>query len=303
MSSLKWIGSGLFGLLFLLCIWGVGIEPRFLLDVKSYEAQVPNLPPEWEGHSVALLADLQVGMWLGNPGMVEESVEATLAADPALVLIAGDFVYEPDSARVQQAVGLLRPLTKAGVPVVAVFGNHDYSLSSDSGELKVGLARYLRSELEAIGVRVLENESIPIRVSETKAPIYAVGLGSVWAGRSRPKATLSGVPAGAARVVFMHNPIAYRQLPEHSGPLTLAGHTHGGLIRLPFTPSESWLHIARAREVVADGWATDSIGAPGNRLYVTRGVGLSILPLRIFCRPELTLFTLRSPPKGSRDPS
>ncbi len=91
----------------------------------------------------------------------------------------------------------------------------------------------------------------------------------------------------------MHNPVAYRDLPPGAGPLTMAGHTHGGQIRLKGLPSESWLDIARPREVVADGWAAESVGAPGNRLYVNRGIGFSVVPVRIFCMPELTLFTLQ----------
>jgi len=94
--------------------------------------------------------------------------------------------------------------------------------------------------------------------------------------------------------VLMHNPVAFRDLPAGSGGLTLAAHTHGGQVRLPFLRSTSWLDIARPREVVADGWAVDSIGAPGNSLYVNRGVGFSALPVRIRCQPELTILTLVS---------
>jgi hypothetical protein len=90
----------------------------------------------------------------------------------------------------------------------------------------------------------------------------------------------------------MHNPISYRSLPQDAAPLAMAGHTHAGQIRLKGLPSQSWLDIARPREVIAEGWAEDSIGAPGNRLYVNRGIGFSVMPVRIWCMPELTLFTL-----------
>ena len=55
----------------------------------------------------------------------------------------------------------------------------------------------------------------------------------------------------------------------------------------------SWLDIVREGEVVADGWALDTLGAANNRLYVNRGVGFSTFPVRINCRPELTTITLR----------
>ena len=155
---------------------------------------------------------------------------------------------------------------------------------------------------------MLENEAVPVALSEGGEPLYVAGIGSAWAERSRPAAALAAVPAGAARIVLAHNPIVYRELPPNAAPLTLAAHTHGGQIRLPLTPSESWLHIARSREVVADGWAVDSVGQAGNRLYVNRGIGFSLVPLRIFCRPELTLFTLRQaegtlPERGPATPA
>ncbi len=294
MTVLKWIGASLAGLLLLLLVWGVAIEPRFLLDVRSFDAEVPALPPAWEGQTVALLADFQVGMWLDNTGMVKKAVDEALEADPALVLIAGDFVYKPDTAVVREAVALLQPLVQAGVPVVAVLGNHDYSMMKDDSEIREEIADFLSSELEAAGVTVLENESIAVAAPGGGAPLQVVGVGSAWAERSQPAAALSGVAGTAPRIVFMHNPIAFRDLPAGAGALTLAAHTHGGQIRIPMTPSESWLDIARSREVVADGWAADSVGMPGNRLYVSRGIGFSLVPVRVFCRPELTLFTLRA---------
>lgn len=147
---------------FLLLLWGVAIEPRFVLDVRRYDAEVPNLPNEWDGEAVALFSDLQVGMWLGNTGMVKTTVQRVLDESPSLVLIAGDFVYHPDSARVDEAVSLVRPLTEAGLPVVAVLGNHDYSMGTDTDEVNEEIAAYLQDELQSIGVQVLENESLAL---------------------------------------------------------------------------------------------------------------------------------------------
>ena len=292
MSALKKIGSSLLILIGILIVYGVFIEPRVLLDTQTFEAEVPDLPSSWEGQTVALLADLQVGMWFDNTGMVEETVEEAIEADPALVLIAGDFVYKPDTAVVREAVALVRPLAEAGIPTYAVLGNHDYSLMDRQSQVVEEMAAYLTAELEAAGIRVLENERAAVTGSAGEAPLHVVGLGSTWAGRT-DVSVVSQLPAGAPRIVFMHNPIVYRDLPADSSPMTLAGHTHGGQVRLPFTPTNNWLDIVRDREVIADGWATDDVGAAGNRLYVTRGLGFSAVPMRVFCRPELTLFTLR----------
>lgn len=284
-------------------IWGTAVEPRFLLDVRRTEASLEGLPAAWEGRRIAVLADLQIGMWLDNVRMVRRVVRTTLDARPDVVLIAGDFVYRPDSSVVREAVELVRPLGDSGIPVFAVLGNHDYALSKPDGEPDYVTAGYLQESLEAAGIDVLENESTVLETGGGR--LHLVGVGSAWAGRSRPVQALAHVPAGAPRVIFMHNPVGFRDFAPGTAPLVLAGHTHGGQIRLPLLPSGSWLSIATPREVIADGWSTGDVGAPGNRAYVSRGVGFSRLPLRLFCRPELTLLTLRrsgaqSPPGTER---
>lgn len=293
MTLFRWAVSVLVAGGLLILAWGVAIEPRYVLDVRHHDTEVPNLPQAWEGQTIALMADLQVGMWWGNTGMVKKTVQRVIDQNPSLVLIAGDFVYHPDSSLVKKAVSLVRPLTEAGLTVVAVLGNHDYAMNTDSDEVNEMTARYLEEELEAIGILVLENESTSIPAPGTNSSLYLAGLGSAWAHKNLPLTALADVPADAARVVLMHNPIDYHQLPPHTSALTLAAHTHGGQIRVPYMPSESWLSIARSHEVVADGWAADSVGAAGNRLYVSRGIGMSTAPIRLLCPPELAFFTLR----------
>lgn len=102
---------------------------------------------------------------------------------------------------------------------------------------------------------------------------------------------LADVSSEQARVVLMHNPDTFKELPANSAPLAVAGHTHGGQIRVPGFPQTSWLRFVQEDEVYADGWAK-GYGQPGNNLYVNTGIGMSIVPIRLFCPPEVTLFTL-----------
>lgn len=279
-------------LLLALGIWGFIIEPRFLLDVQIHDVEVPNLGSDWEEKKVALLADLQVGMWWGNTGMIKKAVRKAVEADPAMLLIAGDFIYKADSSVVKQAVLLLQPLVEAEIPVVAVFGNHDYSLVNENGEINEEIAAYLRSSLEDFGVVLLENESYSL-TNDNGSTFHVIGLGSNWAGRSDIDKAFSKIPVNEPRVVFMHNPVVYKDIPADQGAFTLAAHTHGGQIHIPLMPaSKTWLDIALPREVVAEGWAADSVGKGSNRLYVSRGIGFSLLPIRFMCRPELTIFNL-----------
>ena len=302
MSTFQKVLVGLVALTLTAAVWGVGIEPRLLLDDQMYVAALPGLPAAWDGQKVVLLADMQTGMWLDNSGMVRHAVEEAVESKPALALIAGDFLYKADSADVRRAVGLMRPLADAGIPTVAVLGNHDYSMNWKDGRADEALAASLRRALDDAGIRVLQNERTVVAAPGGGSPLAVVGIGSVWAGHSDPAEALAGLAPDAPRLVLMHNPESFKALPAGSAPLALAGHTHGGQVRLPGFPRWSWLHIVRSGEVTADGWIDPSFGAAGNRLYVNRGIGFSTLPVRINCRPELTTITLRRASGEARVP-
>lgn len=101
-------------------------------------------------------------------------------------------------------------------------------------------------------------------------------------------------------MVLLHHPDSFERLPAGTAPLALAGHTHGGQFRVPFTPEWTWMTFAEEDEVHPDGWIPD-FGASGNRLYVNRGIGFSTLPLRLNCPPEITYVLLRRPEEADGD--
>lgn len=311
----------LFGVaaLFLGLVWGVGIEPR-LIDVRHEVAQVPGLPPAWDGEQIALIADLQVGMWLGNTDTIRRIVARLVQKRPAAVLIAGDFIYhpledEPEDVReeyepeefrtetldeMRAVVDLLQPLVAARIPTYAVLGNHDYGIKTRTTPPLPWLASEVAEALEKLGVRVLINEAVAMTPPTAEPPmdgggrdLFLVGLGSRLAGQDHPAEALAGLPAGAPRLVLMHNPDSFADVPAGTAPVAMAGHTHGGQLRIPFLPNWSIWSIIRQKELHMDGWIPD-YGEPGNRLYVNRGIGFSELPIRINCPPELTFFTLRA---------
>lgn len=303
-------------MILVLLVWGVGIEPR-LLDVKSYHVSyLKNLPQNLKGTKIAFFADLQVGMWWGNEGTAKEVVRQLIEDNPDLILIGGDFIYHPiedDSKKeaksefdqeehlevgnqIKRVLDILRPLASSGIPTFAVLGNHDYAMETP-GVLKVEkVAAKLRDGLEQIGIRVLHNESAKVILDKDSAEassIYVVGVGPHYPNEDNIIKALSSVPSEAPRVVFMHNAQSYRKAPPGSAPLAMAGHTHGGQIRIPFLDSWSWIKIMKPYELHADGWIKD-FGAEGNHLYINRGIGFSRLPIRINCRPELTYINLEN---------
>ncbi len=115
----------------LLVGYGVFIEPRMILDEEHAEVRLPHLSAELAGTEIAVLSDLQLGMWFANHGMVERAVDATVKADPDVVLLGGDFVYSSDPSigkQIDTLLELIDPLLKSGIPTYAVLGNHDYKV-------------------------------------------------------------------------------------------------------------------------------------------------------------------------------
>lgn len=306
-------------LFLVILIWGAAIEPH-LIDDEEWTVDVDGLPVSWEGRHVAVIADLQVGMWLDNTGTIRRIVARLVAERPALVLIAGDFIYHPvgdvggprrreafdaetlASARevIEEAVDLVRPLTAAGIPTFAVLGNHDYAMESREVTRLDWIAEDLRHALEDTGIRVLRNAAAtvpaPAAAGQRQADslLYVVGIGSHYAGYDAPREALDQVPTGAPRLVLMHHPASFAAVPPRAAPLAFAGHTHGGQIGVPYSPDWSWMALMNPDEVHADGWS-DGYGAEGNRLYVNRGIGFSVLPMRIGAMPEITWIRLRAP--------
>ena len=301
MTSAKWpkrLVAVVLALVGLLLLWGALIEPR-LIDERRQEVTIPNLPQVWDGREVVVIADFQVGMWGANTATIERIVGRLVDDPPAAVLIAGDFVYQADD-RLEEIVArvmeLVRPLATASIPTFAVLGNHDYSLDHEGDPINRRVAAAVEAALERSGIQVLQNEAVPLsqRRHDGESPaLYIVGIGDLWADHSRPAEAVGLVPASAARIVFMHNPRSFDRLPPATAPLAVAAHTHGGQISVPFTPHWNWMTLVKDQHLESDGWAKDSEGPSGNRLYVNVGIGFSSIPVRINATPELTRFTLR----------
>jgi len=283
--------------LFLIALvtWGL-IEP-YILDEEEEEAIVPNLPVAWEGKKVVQVSDFQVGMWWDNVSTIAKSVDKIIEEKSSAVFITGDFIYHanPDpEVEIDEVVELLRPLTEANIPVYAVLGNHDYGIKNKGAKPDFQLAEQLTQSLESIGINVLSNEVATIPLENKVSDLYVVGIDSHWAKSDRVDQALAQLPDNSPRIALIHNPDSFVDFPANTAPFAMAGHTHGGQIRLPYLPQWSWLSFAKEDRVFADEWVDESYGNPGNKMYVNRGIGFSDVPIRINCAPEITFFTLKS---------
>ena len=255
--------------------WAFWLEPAGLTVVEERVALGWPAPRPLR---IAILTDLHVGSPFNGRDKLREVVDRTNAARPDLICILGDLVIQgvlggrfvsPEDI----ATELQRLRARSGV--VGVLGNHDAWLDHDRVE----------RALERQGVRILEETAA--RLETVAGPVWVAGISDVWTGRHDIAAALAAVKDDGAPVVLLtHNPDVFPDVPRRV-TITLAGHTHGGQVRLPFlgrpiVPSQFGQRFA-AGHIVEDG----------RHLFVATGVGTSILPVRFRVPPAVTVLTLQ----------
>ena len=251
---------------------------RTFFEVSQVEVCLRRLPAAFDGYRLALLTDLHFGRFV-TAAFVRRVLAAAEAARPDVLLLGGDMVNMPRKYTVELA-GMLSDLTPR-LPTYAVYGNHDYYARH---------GRFRRSLTEA-GVEVLVNEHrlLPADgrdAGEAAAPLALVGLDDYNCGRPDYAAAVAGLPEGACTILLTHNPLAGRLVdPRRPPDLMLAGHTHGGQIRL----------FGRALAPPSKKGACEAgkFERDGPPVYVSRGLGVAALPVRVNAPPELAIITLR----------
>jgi uncharacterized protein len=274
------LGAVLLGLV--LALWAFVWEPASL-SVQRHELVLTGWPGSHRPLQVALLADLHTGSpWQGLDTLAE-IVEETNALQPELVLLAGDFVIHGVAGgrfvapeEIGQVLGGLR----APLGVFAVLGNHDHWLDGPR----------ITAALETAGIPVLDDRTR--RIEREGGDFWLLGLKDFWEHERDPASALAQVNDRAPVLAFTHNPDVFATLPDRFA-LVMAGHTHGGQVALP----------ALGRLIVpsryGERYAAGHVVEQGRHLFVTSGVGTSILPVRFRVPPEIALLTLRAwtPPR------
>jgi predicted MPP superfamily phosphohydrolase len=250
----------------------MAVESPHQFEVNVHSRAVRGLTA---GVRVALLTDFHLGPNLGATDL-GRWVRASNAVRPDLVCIVGDIVDQAYRGDLSELTELL-PELSAPLGVYAVAGNHD----------RTRFRRFdvFREALHAARVPLLMNESVALRDD-----LYLAGLDDFRVGRPDLDAALEG-PAGGedvATVFLSHNPDVIPELPTADGSaidLLLAGHTHGGQVRLPGIGPLVTSSAYGAR--YASGWVPAPMPA-----FVSRGLGVTTLPFRFACPAEVVVLDL-----------
>lgn len=246
-----------------------GLQPPRLYQVTEHRRAVRGLKRRV---TVAFLTDLHLGPFLDGDDLARW-VESTLDLSPDLIVIGGDIVDSRYRGDLGVLVDWLSRL-EAPLGVHAVLGNHDHSRFRRPGPLLDALG--------VAGVSTLLNESVALRED-----LVLSGIDDLRVGRPDVDAALgSAADLGAtgsedapALVFVSHNPDVIPELPR-SPDLLLAGHTHGGQVRLPLIGAVAT--SSRYGRRYLEGWVDAPMPA-----FVSRGLGVTGVPFRYDCPAEL----------------
>jgi predicted MPP superfamily phosphohydrolase len=261
------------------------VEPR-LLVTERVAVSIPSLPEDLVGFKIGVLSDLHLGLTPAD--RVRRAVQALLAMEPDVVVVVGDFtggdagtygtsqsgggsdLHEPKSSEecMDDIDYALESLKTAAKTAYGVPGNWDRWLEGGLG-----------SELESI--TMLINGGVLVAPN-----LWLCGADDVLLGSPDIHRAIADAPNGAIKILLAHEPeVADSVTPEHGISLQISGHSHGGQVRIPgvgpvFLPP------------MGERYDMGLYETPTHKVYTTRGIGMSHIPVRFMCPPEITLITL-----------
>ncbi len=239
-------------------------------SITQVEVSSPELPEQFDGLRVALIADLHAGA-VRSSAFTREAVDLVNAQRPDLIVIAGDLV-DGRAARYAPEIAPLADL-RAPLGVFATTGNH---------EMYRDTANWLRA-FDATGLRVLRNESVPLQregATLTLTGVHDLEGDGEWA--PDVDAALAGVDPAAFTMLVAHQPRQALALEGRGVDLQLSGHTHGG---------QMWplRYLVPLQQPMIDGLAA----VAGTQVVTSRGVGAWGPAIRVLAPPEVPVVTLR----------
>ena len=261
--------------------YGVYVEPE-RLRIVEYTVPVRGLPAKLDGLRIAHVSDTHYGPFV-TARYLEGVVAHMNALEPDMVLLTGDYVHKtPRSIHV--GIGLLGGF-RSRFGTLAVLGNHEHWEGAEA----------CRKRFHELGIQVLDNRHCFLGASGLRGAgvpgesLCLAGVEDLWDGQPSLEAALAGVDPAIPRLVLSHNPdFAESVNPGYRVDLMLAGHTHGGQVRLPVIGAPGI--PSRYGEKYAGGLCQ----GPWCPVIVSRGVGLAGLPIRLGVPPEAGLITLKA---------
>lgn len=240
------------------------------LSLERVDIHLKRLPRKLDGLKIIHLSDTHHSPFT-TLEHIERVVKVANRLKPDMFLLTGDYVSH-EREYIGPVAAVLGTL-KAKYGVHACLGNHDHWTDADL------VTHLFRGE----GISVLINEGF--RLEARGASFWLAGVDDYMVGNTDVAAALRGSFPDEMKLLLAHNPIIFRESARYGVDLTLSGHTHGGQIKvrseekriLPQRKLKAGLHTRR-----------------DSQIYITRGIGTVVVPMRYQCPPEISLLELRA---------
>ncbi|MBF7691463.1 metallophosphoesterase [Acinetobacter pollinis] len=263
------ITAGILGLLSIIFIYARFIEPNWL-RTKHTSYQLDSQHPFHQPFKIALIADLHIGLFSGHEKQLETIVKIINKERPDIVVVAGDWTYEPENTLAEE----LSILKQIDVPVYSVLGNHDEEYPGPP------IQELLNHALESNHIMDIEGKIVEFD------HFRLLGVGDLWAGKT-DMCFMPDLPQDKPWVIVSHNPDTVEMVPKlPTKPLMLAGHTHGGQVELP------WLTSYMMKKASIMGHKRGLYHHLHANVYVTVGTGMVGVPFRFRVRPTVDIIEL-----------
>ena len=249
-------------------LYRLGYRNYLNLKVRKNLVRLKDLPEAFEGFRILQIADLHCDL---DPRLPDVVIDKIRDLEYDICVNTGDFrnsTYNCQLASMESTTKIYKHVNK---PSYAVLGNHDFIE-------KVQV-------LEKIGIRVLLNESLPIK--KDGQSIWLAGVDDPHLYRTHDlKRALKQVPKDVITILLSHSPEIYKEVAQYAIDMMMSGHTHGGQICLPGGIMVT-KHADVPNRYSRGAWKYRNLLG-----YTSRGTGASTAPLRFNCRPEVTIHKL-----------
>lgn len=265
---LKLVGLG--GASLLIGSYPFFIERKFLL-VNHYSIPVPSLPESFYGIRIVHLTDLHLGPFV-TESFIERVIEKANALKPDIIVCTGDYAHERDSKDQVRKVWSFLLKLNAKYGVYSVLGNHDHWADKNlSLELLHRSGQSVRHTCKA--------------VYRDKERIVIGGAGDLWEDKLNIDNCFSSTDEQDCRILLSHNPDSVDTNFMTPVSLILSGHTHGGQVSIPF-------YGPPVLPVKNKKYSSGLIKTPKGNLFISKGIGCAIYPVRFNCAPEIAVLEL-----------
>lgn len=247
----------------------VAMDEANSLSLERVAIYLKRLPKKLDGFKIIHLSDTHHSPFTGLDH-IKRVVKVANRLKPDMFLLTGDYVSHEREyiAPVAAVLGKL----KARYGIYACLGNHDHWTDANL------VTHLFRGE----GINMLVNEGM--RFEARGASFWLAGVDDYMVGKTDVPSALRGSFPDEMKLLLAHNPIIFREAARSGVDLTLSGHTHGGQIKLrdeekrilPQRKLKAGLHTRRKSQI-----------------YITRGIGTVVVPMRYQCPPEISFLELR----------